>query len=365
MAILDAPTTPELPVREAPTTRRGRRVVPVLVALLAVVVGAELGVRAIADRLGPPSVDQFDVFLEQSLEDVDRLQRAGGADVVVLGSSVAGYAIDPARLAERSRVVGSAYNAWLPGAGVRVLRGYAEEILLDRLEPRAVVIGVTARELNDKGATSADLPTDSQYAQSTVRRGAITDGRLLDRIDRWASDRSYLLRYRRRLREPAQVLRHALGARAAEPADLRTPLGDATQHARTLAEANGRYRALEREALAAFSVRGAELAALELLIGELRARGIVTVLLDLPVAAPYVDLLPGGAADLARFEQALDALAARQGVPLVRVPHGPFEGSFADWSHLDATGAARLTDELARELDVVLGDGRPAGRRPS
>src|SRR5690606_30603200 len=84
-------------------------------------------------------------------------------------------------------------------------------------------------------------------------------------------------------------------------------------------------------------------------VGELQSRGIDVILVWLPEAPRFVDLLPDpGVLREARTEAG--RLAEALGVPIVDVNEGFGDDDFIDFTHLDGEAAERLSAELAERL---------------
>ena len=72
----------------------------------------------------------------------------------------------------------------------------------------------------------------------------------------------------------------------------------------------------------------------------------------------YFPLHPRGAADHERYEQALESFTREEGVAYLDTTTEHWGSDlFADENHLNGTGAARLTDLVAREIDRLEASG--------
>src|SRR3546814_581408 len=121
MTTTQAPPTPIDEVPDTAGRRPRRRLGRVLLAALAVLVVAEVGVRLVEDRLPPPPdwyTPEYGVK-ERQLRD---LAAEGGASVALLGSSVIDVAVDPAGLDGPVTADRPAYNAGLIGANLEMVR---------------------------------------------------------------------------------------------------------------------------------------------------------------------------------------------------------------------------------------------------
>jgi hypothetical protein len=221
------------------------------------------------------------------------------------------------------------------------------EVVVPRLRPSVVVIGLSSRELNDRGLDAADaydLVVGSRGFRNATGDGTIAD-RLEDRLAGW----SYLVRYRTILREPSRWSGRKgspPGARVNELGVLRALriFDNATYATRP------RFlRATAARSLNDFTIGGREIAALGRLVNRLTARGIRVVLLEMPITDDEIKLHPNGAADYARFEAALARFVAAH--PAVRYldmrARFPGTADFRDPHHLNGRGKGRFTQLLA------------------
>ncbi len=186
-----------------------RRRVPLAAVGLAVVVllvVTELGVRAVEDWL-PVSQAGDAAEVELKWEQIVALDEAGEAtDVVFLGSSAMDAAIDPETWATASVAYPRAYNASLLGQPFDSMRRWADDFVLPRTDPALIIVGVTPFDvpqidiLNTSRAVVEKLFDD---AMDRLEEGA------LSRADRRLADRSAIVRHRSSFRSPIQLVRAA------------------------------------------------------------------------------------------------------------------------------------------------------------
>ena len=100
---------------------------------------AEGGLRAFGDRL-PVRTDWPTVETGVKYE---LLRQIPDADVVFLGSSITEAAVDPTDFADASGV-GSAFNSGIPFSTPFSNEWWLNEVVLENVEPKLVVIGLTA-----------------------------------------------------------------------------------------------------------------------------------------------------------------------------------------------------------------------------
>ena len=100
---------------------------------------AEVGLRAFGD--GCPSGTDWPT-VETGVK-YELLRQLPEADVVFLGSSITEAAVDPTEFADASGV-GSAFNSGIPFSSPFSNEWWLNEVVLENVEPKLVVIGLTA-----------------------------------------------------------------------------------------------------------------------------------------------------------------------------------------------------------------------------
>jgi hypothetical protein len=277
------------------------------------------------------------------VEQMDGLAAAGGADVVFMGSSIVNAGIDPVLFAELSGTV--AYNASLNATSPRLLEVWAGEIVLPRLHPELVVIGLSSRELNDHGISQTEQY--ERYTESIGRAFEIDQPSLSQRIDRAASKVSALVRLRADIRRPFSVFNQLRGT--ATQSLVLTDQGAVTRLRGMEYHIGDVFRErTEGQDLVDYQIGGAEIEALSRLIDDIRATGAAVVLVDMPVMeADYIPMHPNGQADFDAYQAALQQFALDHDVQLASPTNDPWPAShFADPLHLNQTGVDRLTTWL-------------------
>jgi hypothetical protein len=252
-------------------------------------------------------------------------------------------AADPTLYSQLDPAQRPAFNAALNGAGARLLDLWTLGVVVPRLKPDTVVIGMSSRELNDGGSASARA--FRSVRRSPGGRAIRSDLSPTERIQ-WLGERaSYLVRYRSRLRAPSTLKETPDAQRRAAVG----PLGGLTA-IRLFDDAT--YTVTDRfrnqvipQAFGGFAIGGVEASALGHLVGELVRAGIEVVLVEMPITDDIIPAHPRGAEDYRRFEQVL-GLVSRS----ARVVDGDawFEGTgeFADPLHLNGAGRERFTRQL-------------------
>lgn len=324
-----------------------RRLVLTLASAAAVLLVGELATRAIADDL-PAVLEWHSAEAEHKVEQMEDL---GDADVVFLGSSLTNAGFVPETLVNGLAATGRsvvAYNAGLSACIPMLTELWAEEVVLPRLHPEVVVLGLSSFDFTDH--PSADVFVSS-FASSPAGERAVGDDGVLDRLDHWLDDRSELWRHKVALRNPDSIFDAIRG---------RGPLADPQVAAM---DAFGRTGYLQTQRfedriddggvgvpIETWSLGRRNPAALERVVTGLRDQGITVVLVDMPVTDEYVLAHPGGAADYEVYLRYLRAFAERVGAPLIEMSGVRDHALFADEIHLNIDGATQLTNALVARI---------------
>lgn len=340
-------TADELTPPPATRRRRRRRRLTAVVGFLAVLLVAELGARVLLSRyLDAP--DGWNLpRMHAQVEAMEELSGAGGTEVLLLGSSVVGSGLDPDLLGTASARYDRAFTLWLPGAPVRSLEVMYSELADPLLDPDVVVVGLTARELNASG-DGQERNVQSLVTSPALRRVAGTESQL-QALDRWASQRSALVRLRSTLRDPGRLV---LALQAGKQ-DRSGGLPEPWKEARPPYEERPGHIAQERRALTGYQADGVELDSLRRLVNEIRDDGARVVLVNMPVHRPSYDaLFPRGAADQAAYEAVLGELCTELQVECIDATTQPWtEQHFTNVNHLNRAGTESLTTLVAAALD--------------
>lgn len=181
-------------------TRSVRRIVVICVAIL---LFAELFTRLAAGRL-PEPLTWYHASAQVKVEQMEEMRASSTtADYVLAGTSQVAEGVDPQVFSQVLSSHPSTYNAAVLAAYPIVNARFIPEEVVPRLRPKTVVFGVALTDLQpDK-----EPPYDTALA---------TDRSFLAGLDRSASQYSYLLRYRRELRDPEQLASLAAGGGSGE-----------------------------------------------------------------------------------------------------------------------------------------------------
>ncbi len=319
-----------------------------LLVAVGVLLVAELGVRALAGPLHEPMVWR-DRETSAKAAQIAGLGDAGGAEVVLVGSSMTNAAVDPVALTEALGTSRPAYNAALNGASTPTLATWVEEVVIPQLRPDLIVVGLSSRELNGRGRNQDEELTS--FSSSPAVERLTGGGGWSGRIERALEDASALVRYRTTLRRPLEAFDDTKGP--PRPRDMLQPLG-VLRALRVFASADYRVTADFRARMVDrvfndYEIGTREVAALHELY-EIAERADVDVAVVLmPITEDAVTMHPNGADDLARFEAAIaDATEGRRVLDL----RSGFQDLrlFADPLHLNGQGRADFTTALAEAL---------------
>ncbi|CAN5671496.1 hypothetical protein BH20ACT2_BH20ACT2_23350 [soil metagenome] len=336
-----------VPVTGGP--RRRRRVVLALAVSLLVLLGLELVVRAVDHRLPPPLV-WHTAEAQRKVEQMDALAAAGGADVIFVGSSTVNFAADPAVFTAEAGSATTAYNAALNSGIPRLTATWMLDVVLPRLTPEVVVIGLTSFDLSD-------LPVDraafyDAFLASPAGARATGDDSPLDRADQWLRDRSALWANKASLRDPETVLDLLRGVEVPEDPELAAlqPSGRTTylQDRRFDERPVGVGPNLE-----GWEVGTRDVAALRRLIGGVRDAGARAVLVRMPITDEYVARHPDGATDYAEYTAATEDIAAEEGAEVVDFDELSDHDLFVDLIHVNRQGSRLFSAELVDKLRAV------------
>lgn len=332
----------------------------VFLALGSTIVGALLAAE-IAVRLWTPRANFRDWSyweIEHKVRAMDRLTKRRGASVVTIGSSAIQTAVNPELLSELLGSDRPAFNAALNGITARTMEAWTRDVVLPRLRPDTVVIGVDSITFNDNSVTGAaifDRLVGSRPYARLIDEGSLTR-RVLYRLERV----SFLVRYRRFFRRPA---RQGMAKKnKSHVSDLGFLLFAKVFHQRPY-QVRDRQIEIWRKALFDYEAGGQERAALDRLIDDMRARGVKVLLVKMPVSPDWIGMHPRGAEDFARFEHVLEAFVRERDVPYADLwSRFTTLDDFADPIHVNGAGQERFTRMLADLLadeTIVRAQSRP------
>jgi len=330
--------------------------VAIIVAVL-LLLAAEGVVRAGAHKL--PRINQWgDWEVANKVAAIDQLAKKGGASVVVTGSSDINAGVDPLLLSLRLGGTRPVFNAALDGAGARTLNFWMTNIVVPRLHPDVVVIGLTSRDLNDLGSAANQIWDLVRFSPASIR--AFGGGSLASRLDAELSNVSYLARYRNVLRHPFSTI----GKKDKAELQQSVTLLGRPKRMRYLSKivysgiTPDFLRRVAPMSFTKFSIGGGELTGLRRMIATLQQRKIKVVLVKMPIIPVLISIHPHGIADYDAFGRALASVVDSTGVRFFdATPYFKNPAEFRDPYHLNDAGVARFTPLLD---DLVRGTSPPS-----
>lgn len=282
----------------------------------------------------------------EKFQQMSTIEAAGREfDVVFVGSSMTQIGIDPESFSEESGV--TAYNAAFTNASTEALELWTLNIVEPLIHPDTVVLGLSSRELNDRGVGLRDvsrlLLESPGYRRFTAPNLALRLEATMDRI-------SQLFRLRRSLRRPEMVAKAILGrSQSAFGA-----LGERSLRDLPYAFPRAFAQEFETRQLNNFTMGGEMLTALEGLASSLRERGIKLVIVNMPVTRDYLTLHPNGNEDYRSYLEMLKSFCELADVPLIDAYAAISDPSlFKDPVHLGPEGQELLSASLGEMWNVV------------
>lgn len=318
------------------------------VIAVVLVVAVDIVLRIIAPVLPAPILWPAPELQSKAVQ-MHSLGRAGGADAVFVGSSLVDVGLDPSLFPTRPGGRSAAYNAALLDASIGELTSWVEQFVVPMLKPRAVVVGISGRELN--GGNPNLQAFDDAFARMPEVRRALGRETTLQTADREARSVSYLFRYRSLLRQP-----HALWRSVLHPADF-VDLTGAGMETTMLRRRYTSFSPLAVQQFAHLDTYSLSQTRLDQIAGLVRwcaERGVATIVVNMPMTATAVSLYPHGLKDYEAYSEALNRASADAGAGYVATGIWP-EADFGDPAHLNGEGARRLSRLVAARLAAGAG----------
>lgn len=368
--------------RRARPPRRPRLAGRAALALVATLLVAEGLARVLGSHL-PPLLTGDDIEMELKAARIDQLAAGPVAQqpqVVVFGNSMLDAGLSPEVFTAASADWDRAYNAALIGAPVTSQARWAEQHVLDGLDPGLVVLGVSPLDLLDVNPLDLlDVGRGEGRSQTVEAAFDASLDRLdptpLQRLQAWADDTSYLVRHRASLRTP-RALGRAIGdtvtgapAREGIPQKATVQGGQVVDRDRAFWEGairptGGTSQFHERrldqsrdpdlEGRIASAVVSADYRPerLRTLLEAVQAEGRRVVVVAPPLAVSTMSAEPGARQRLAEGIELMRSVAEPFGAEVLDFTSRPFPlEMFADVSHLNGPGADRFSRALALALD--------------
>ena len=337
-------------------------------AIVALLVVGSLLAEAVFRAVGHVADEPLwwhDISTQRKELQMRRLARRGPVDVVVIGTSMMLYGVDPAAVGRRLGT--RCYNASIYRGLPRVTEAWLHDFVLPLLRPRLVVMSMSAVEANDDSplATRYDEYKAARvFSPSPVRRAFLALAR-----------RSYAVRFLPRAKQPKRMLREVLTAlrtpsawRWDVPLDIPGkvgPLGEGTDMLdRSFKVMPGMEKLVRSHVGESYTTGGPMHAAWASIPSLVRSHGATLVYAAMPAPRSMFDTFFAGGHDAYVREQALLAgIAEATGTPYVDVTEGLDDDTFyADPMHCNRLGrdvfTERLLDALAPYWSAVADDAR-------
>jgi len=328
-----------------------------------VIIAAELAIRAAAPRIAHLLVWR-DWECQHKVAAIESLAARGGASVVCIGSSPMNSAFDAQHFTELARLGRPAFNASLNAATIRTLEPWTREVLLPKLHPELLILGLNSSEVNDNNIVGERgfKMFQSSLGVRRLRRSTATIGQ---RLILWLEERSFLVRYRHFLREPGswgmkippsvrlrRLMKDAKGPFRRNRGETMsvTPFG--MLHALAYFEGvpyqlTDRVIKTWKQIVVDYEVGGHELAALRRLVESTRSAGTAVLIVLMPVTQDWIDVHADGRSDFDRFKRALDDFVEESGVAFVDLmPLLTERSDYADAVHRNSGGRKHYTEAL-------------------
>lgn len=274
---------------------------------------------------------------------VAQMEELGAADVVVVGTSMAQQDLVPSVLSEG---LGGAevYNAGLNGGVPVVMEPWLIDHVAPRLEPTTVLWGLSPLDLSAVYGAG----TKNAYDEASATRPGT-----LAAIDRWSAQYSTVIASRSVIRDPSKLFGAEADQRRDRHGQAVAMLGPSGERLDFSIETGSDRGAEIRGRLNPFRIDRDDLAAIARAVVELQGRGVRVVFVELPVPDRLVLQLPNGEPDRELSTRAIRALGSELGVPVIVVDGEFGDDDFVDFTHLDQSGAHRLSVEVATQLAAL------------
>lgn len=306
------------------------------VALLVVVLGAEVGARALVERTDNPALRWHD---HTTALKVGQIEQLDAVDVLVLGTSMAQQGLVPEVMSGVDGV-GTTYNAALNGGVPVVMEPWLIDQLLPTVSPELVVWGLGPLDVSD---VYGDEVLAAYRSALETRPGALAT------LDRGASAPSLLMRERTVLRSLDDLFGVAADRRLVAWQDAAADLGPDGERV-DFRQAVDEVRAREiRGRITPMELDRDDLAALIRTTQQLQADGVMVVFVRMPLPDRFTELF-ADPSDPLRVDAALERLAEELDVELLESDEVFAESDFVDFTHLDAAAAARFSADIGRQL---------------
>lgn len=282
------------------------------------------------------------------------LERAGGASVITVGSSVVDVSFTPGAMTSTTGLR-PVYNAATGAGSLRMIDIWTRLLAVPRLHPDVVVFGLVSRELNDNDPAQAK--SEQEFFEAPAVKELLGTEDAMDKAERKLSEVSALFRYRKIIRDPDNFL-SALGLEKVQTGrtygDIISPGGQYEGFLdRSFTYTPAVDEQIRNGALRAFEIGTVQLQTLRTMLDYLHEHVAHVIVVNMPVTTEYIGEHPAGRADYDRYVNVLTQEVGRAGAAYVDGGVWP-ETLFADPAHLNRAGSQQLTALVDREVAKAL-----------
>jgi hypothetical protein len=320
-----------------------RRLAKLVALVLAVLLVAELASRLLAHDLPEPLVwHSFEV--QTKVHQMDALSKRGGVDMVFVGTSMVNTDIEPTEVVRQLGGGLTVYNAAIGSAIPRMNEAWVKDVVLPRLHPKLLVLGVTSFDFTDSGV-GRTVFWDA-FRASAGGRQAMHGATVVQRLDRRLARYSSFWDHRFELRNPHDLKGALEGHKP--PADPEaTSLEPDGRSSFLQTQQFDNRRAGANADVSSWAPGTKDPAALAALVNDARAAGAKVAIIDMPVTDEFIARHPHGPADYQAYLRLLHGLADSQAVPVLQMDQLRDHALFADEVHLNVTGALPFSSRVA------------------
>lgn len=342
--------------------------------LLIMIIVAEIGLRIpfVSASLPDPTPRLWHALLvQEKLDYLAAVEAEFGVDLLFIGNSTTQAGVNPAvfeqalftqSLRETQRGHSSPLNDWEEedgkggvsfNASIEGLPPFGNEmflpIFLKRAQPQTIIYGVSAQDLNSNSPWAADVTervNHSPLALAESERG------LRGWFVGMMLDYSRIYRYRPILLQ--MILNGGKQESHLEEIFFDERGHDAIEHSLADIAPENRGYLYNNAGVLNYGVEGVQQESLLRLIETVKARGIELILVNMPLADDYYGNFDQ-VEDYTTYLDTITAIAAENNVPfwdMEELGEKNFsDDEFADFNHLNAAGAKRLSRILAERLN--------------
>lgn len=309
-----------------------------MVGVLVAVTASEAGARFAVDVAEAPILRWHDFSSQLKVEQMTAM--SDGADVVIVGTSMAQQDLVPAVIASQLDDW-SAYNAGLNGGVPVVMEPWLMGQVLPAMQPSLVVWGLSPLDVS---AVYGDATKNAYDQAFETRQG------LLARADRWVSEYSTLVSSRAVLRDPRKLFGDESIVLQTQASEAAAALGAAGNRIVFDSELGIERQTEVSERVSPFNLDRDDFAAIARTVDNLRSRGVEIVFVELPVPPRFVSLMPNKAQDEQLFREAVAALGSELDVVVLEASEVYGDSNFVDFTHMSSEAAAKFSADIGAQL---------------